>query len=47
MITNEYVNRAIDYILDHINKNISIDVIAGYFNFLRYYFPRMFKMEIG
>ncbi|WMJ77114.1 MULTISPECIES: AraC family transcriptional regulator [unclassified Sedimentibacter] len=47
MITNEYINRAIDYILDHINENIPVDEIASYCNFSRYYFSRMFKMETG
>jgi len=47
MITNEYINRAIDYILNHINENISVDEIASHCNFSRYYFSRMFKMETG
>lgn len=47
MITNEYINRAIDYILNHINDNISVEEIARYCNFSRYYFSRMFKMETG
>ncbi len=47
MITNDYINRAIDYILNHINENISVDAIASHCNFSRYYFSRMFKMETG
>lgn len=47
MITNEYINRAIDYILNHINENIYVDEIASHCNFSRYYFSRMFKMETG
>jgi len=47
MITNQYINRAIDYILNHINENISVDDIASHCNFSRYYFSRMFKMETG
>ncbi len=47
MITNEYINRAIDYILNHINEKISVDDIASHCNFSRYYFSRMFKIETG
>ncbi|MEN1760389.1 AraC family transcriptional regulator [Anoxynatronum sibiricum] len=47
MITNAYINRAIDYILNHINENISVDEIASHCNFSRYYFSRMFKAETG
>jgi AraC family transcriptional regulator len=47
MIANEYINRAIDYILDHINENISVDDIASHCNFSKYYFSRMFKIETG
>lgn len=47
MITNESINRAIDYILSHINETISVDEIASHCNFSRYYFSRMFKMETG
>lgn len=47
MINNEYINRAIDYILNNINENISVDDIAAHCNFSRYYFSRMFKIETG
>lgn len=47
MITNRYVNLAIDYILEHINENISVDEIASQCNFSRYYFSRLFKIETG
>lgn len=47
MITNEYINQAIDYILTHINENISVDDIASHCNFSRYYFSRMFKIQTG
>ncbi len=47
MITNKYINRAIDYILNHINEDIYVDEIASHCNFSRYYFSRMFKMETG
>lgn len=47
MITNEYVNRAIDYILNHINEEISVDEVAKHCNFSKYYFSRIFKLMTG
>ena len=47
MIANESVNRAIDYILNNITKDISVDEVAKHCNFSRYYFSRMFKMATG
>lgn len=47
MITNQYINRAINYILDHINEDISVDDISAHCNFSKYYFSRMFKMATG
>lgn len=47
MITNETINRAIDYILRHINEELSVDDVASHCHFSRYYFGRMFKEETG
>lgn len=47
MIANESVNRAIDYILNHITENISVDAVARHCNFSKHYFSRMFKMATG
>lgn len=47
MIANEYINRGIDYILNHINDDIAVEDIASHCNFSRYYFSRLFKMETG
>ncbi len=47
MIVNEYVNKAIDYILAHIGEDLSVDMIAKHCNFSKYYFSRMFKIETG
>ena len=47
MITNEYINRAIDYILNHIDEEITVEDISNYCCFSRYYFSRIFKMETG
>ena len=47
MIANEYVNEAIDYILDNINEDLSVNDVASHCNFSRYYFSRVFKKETG
>lgn len=47
MITNAYINRAIDYILEHINEKLAVDDIADHCNFSKYYFSRLFRMEMG
>jgi len=47
MIANESVNRAIDYILNNITKDISVDEVAKHCNFSRYYFSRIFKIATG
>ncbi len=47
MIHNEYINRAIDYILNHIDEDLSVDDIAAYCGFSRFHFSRLFKKETG
>ena len=44
MITNEYVNRGIAYILNNINKKISVYDVATHCNFSKYHYSRIFKM---
>ncbi len=45
MIANQYVNQAIDYIMNHAGEDLSVDRIASHCNFSKYYFSRMFKIE--
>lgn len=47
MIANEIVNMAIDYILNNITKDITVEEVAKHCNFSRFYFSRMFKMATG
>lgn len=47
MIENETVNRAIDYILNNMGRKLTIDEVAEYCHFSRYYFSRLFKAETG
>lgn len=46
MITNENVNRAIDYILQHI-EDVTLEEVADYCHFSKYYFCRLFKTQTG
>lgn len=47
MIKNEIVNRGIDYIIGHLEENISIEDVADHCNFSKYYYSRIFKEETG
>lgn len=47
MITNQTINQAIDYILEHITDELSVDDVAAQCHFSKYYFSRMFKEETG
>lgn len=47
MITNELVNQSIDYIMQHLDEEISIEDVAAYCHFSKYYFSRVFKEETG
>jgi AraC family transcriptional regulator len=47
MIKNELVSRSIDYIMEHLEEEISIEDVADYCHFSKYYFSRMFKAETG
>lgn len=47
MITNEAVNKAIDYILLHIEEDIGLEDVAEHCHFSKYYFCRLFKGQTG
>lgn len=47
MIKNQTINYAIDYILQHINDELSVDDVAAQCHFSKYYFSHMFKEETG
>lgn len=46
-IQNELINKSIEYILQHINEEMSVEDVAKHCNFSKYYFSRMFKSETG
>ncbi len=41
------INQSIDYILEHLNENITVKNVAGHFHFSEFYFSRLFKAETG
>lgn len=47
IIKNPIINKSIEYILQHIDENISVDDVAAYCNFSKFHFSRMFKAETG
>lgn len=47
MITNESINQAIDYILQHLEEEIRLEDVAKYCHFSKYYFCRLFKAQTG
>lgn len=47
MIGKEVVNHGIDYILRHLDEEISIEDVAAHCHFSKYYFSRLFKAETG
>lgn len=47
MIDNETVNKAIDYIMNHISEDIGVEDVAEYCHFSKYHFSRMFKEATG
>ena len=46
-ITNETVSHAIDYILQHIGEELSVEDVAAHCHFSKYHFSRMFKEQTG
>lgn len=47
MIKNEVVHKAINYILSHLDEDITIEEVANHCHFSKYYFSRIFKEETG
>ncbi len=47
MIKKELVNQSIDYIIQHIDDNLTIKDVADHFHFSKYYFCRSFKEATG
>lgn len=47
IIKKSLINKSIQYILEHIDEDISIEDVANHCNFSKYHFSRMFKEETG
>lgn len=47
MIKNELVSRSIDYIMQHLDEEISIEDVADHCHFSKFHFCRVFKAETG
>lgn len=47
MITNETINHAIDYILQHSEEDVTLEEVASHCHFSKYYFCRLFKSQTG
>ena len=47
MITREVVNQAIDYILQHTEEELTLNEVAEYCHFSKFYFSRLFKEQTG
>lgn len=43
----EVINRSIDFIMQHLNENITVKDVADHFHFSEYHFSRMFRAETG
>lgn len=46
-ITNNVINIAIDYIINHLNRDISVEDVASHCHFSKFYFNRVFRAETG
>lgn len=47
IITNEIVNQAIDFILEHAGEEMTLEDVAKHCHFSKYYFSRLFKEQTG
>ena len=47
IVKKSLINRSIEYILQHIDEDISIENVANHCNFSKYHFSRIFKKETG
>ena len=46
-IRSAVINKAINYIFEHIEDNITVDDVARHCAYSKYYLTRMFKEDIG
>ncbi len=46
-LANESIEKAVKYMEEHINQNISLDMLAEHINLSKFYFNRYFKKHMG
>lgn len=47
MDKKKLVNQSIDYIMQHLDEDLSLDTVSSHFYVSKYYFSRIFKEETG
>lgn len=47
VITNPVINKALEYILYHIEEELTLEDVAEHCHFSKYYFERLFKKQTG
>lgn len=47
VITDPVINKALEYILYHIEEELTLEDVAKYCHFSKYYFGRLFKKQTG
>lgn len=47
MDRTELINQSIDYIMQHLDENLTLDTVAGHFFISKYHFSRIFKEVTG
>ena len=47
MDRNQLVNQSIDYIMQHLDEDLSVESVAGQFFISKYHFSRIFKAVTG
>ena len=47
MVNNELINKAIEYIFEHIDEKLTVDEVAQHCHMSKYHFSRFFKQEVG
>lgn len=47
MDRKKLVNQSIDYIMQHLDEDLSLDTVSNHFFLSKYYFDRIFKEETG
>ena len=47
MDRKKFINQSIDYIIQHLDEDLSLDTVAAHFFLSKYHFSRIFKEVMG